>query len=164
MWLDLFQQAQRIKVFDDFLAGFKTVQASVSGGQAGIQLVIDAAVDVENLCAGKDGGVLVEDVDQWHRMALADFIVVEVMGRSDLDATGAEFGIAVIIAHNRDASADQWQLDIFADQRLVALVFRVYCHGGIAQHGFRTGGGDDQVILAVSGSCSIGQRITQIPQ
>jgi hypothetical protein len=43
-------------------------------------------------------------------------------------------------------AAGQRQRDeLLADQVLVALVVGLHGHGGVAQHGFRAGGGDDQV-------------------
>ncbi|MNF76730.1 hypothetical protein D3C84_588550 [compost metagenome] len=97
-------------------------------------------------------------------MAFADFVVVEVMGRGDLHAAGAELGIAIVVGDDRDASAYQRQLDVGADQRLVALVVRVYRDGAVAEHGFRAGGGDYQVVLAVGGLVAVGQGVAQVPQ
>ncbi len=97
-------------------------------------------------------------------MALADFVVVEIVGRGDFHATGAEFRIAVIVGDDRDAAANQRQLDKFADQSFVAFVVRVNRHGGVAEHGFRTRGRDDQVIVAFSGFGAVGQRVFQVPQ
>ena len=37
-------------------------------------------------------------------------------------------------------------------------------HGGVAEHGFRPGGRDDQVILAVDGCGAVGQRVTAVPE
>ena len=97
-------------------------------------------------------------------MALADFVVVEIVGRGDFHAAGAEFRIAVIVGDDRDAAADQRQLDKFADQGFVAFIVRVNGDGGVAEHGFRTSGRDDQVIVAFSGLGAIGQRVFQVPQ
>ncbi|MNO97659.1 hypothetical protein D3C76_893760 [compost metagenome] len=97
-------------------------------------------------------------------MALADFVVVEVVGRGDLYATGTELGVAVVIGDDRDAAADQWQFDEFADQCLVAFVVRVDGHGSVTQQGFRTRGGNYQVVLAFGGLGAVGQRVAQVPQ
>jgi hypothetical protein len=43
------------------------------------------------------------------------------------------------------------------DQMLVALVVGMHRHGGIAQHGFRAGGGNDQIAAA------FGQRVADVP-
>ncbi|MDT4818223.1 hypothetical protein FQZ97_513140 [compost metagenome] len=161
---DLLQQAELLEGGDDLLARLETVEAGELRGQAAVQLVIDAAVEVEHLGLGQHGGVLVEDVDQRQVVALADFIVVEVVGRGDLHAAGAELGVAVLVGDDRDAAAHQGQLDEGADQALVALVFRVHGNGAVAEHGFRTGGGDDQVVLAVGGLVAVGQGVAQVPQ
>ena len=97
-------------------------------------------------------------------MALADFVVVEIVGRGDFHAAGAEFRIAVIVGDDRDAAADQRQLDKFADQGFVAFIVRVNRDGGVAEHGFRASGRDDQVIVAFSGLGAVGQRVFQVPQ
>src|SRR5690606_17515426 len=143
---DLLQQAGGFEGGNDLLARDEAVEAGVFGRQAAVDLGVDAAIDVEHLRGGQHGGVLVEDVDQRQVVALADFIVVEVVGRGDLHAAGAELGVAVVVGDDRDAAAHQRQLDVAADQRLVALVFRVHGHGGVAEHGFRASGGDDQVV------------------
>jgi hypothetical protein len=44
-----------------------------------------------------------------------------------------------------------------ADQMLVPLIVGMHRDGGIAQHGFRAGGGDDQIAAA------FGQRIADMP-
>ncbi|MNS56032.1 hypothetical protein D3C72_888810 [compost metagenome] len=86
------------------------------------------------------------------------------MGRGDFHAAGAEFRVAVIVGDDRDAAANQWQLDKFADQGFVAFIVRVNGHGGVAEHGFRASGRDDQEIVAFSGLGAVGQRVFQVPQ
>ena len=161
--LDLFQQPGGVKVGDNLLARLEAVQPGIGGRQAGVECVIDAAIDVEHLGAGKNRRILVEDIDQRQGVALADLVVVEVVGRGDLHATGAKFRITVIVAHDRNASTDQWQLDELADQRLVAFIFRVNGDRAVAQHGFRACGGNNQIVLAVGGGGAISQRVAQIP-
>jgi hypothetical protein len=77
-------------------------------------------------------------------VALADRVVVEVMRRRDLDAAGAEFEIDVAVGDDRDFAIGQRQLHHLADHVLVAFVFRMNHHGGVAEHGFRPRRGDDQ--------------------
>ena len=74
-------------------------------------------------------------------MALADFIVVEVMRGRDFHAAGAKFGVTVIIADNRNASPNQRQLNVLPNQGLVTLIARMHGHGGITEHRFRARGG-----------------------
>src|SRR5690606_20476999 len=104
------------------------------------------AVEVEHLGAGQYAGVLVEDVDQRQAVAFADFVVVEVVGWGDLHAAGAELTIHVLVGDDGNQAVDQRQQHVAADQVPVALVLRVHGHGGVAEHGFRAGGGDHQVV------------------
>ena len=164
VWLNLLKQAKGVEVFDDLLARVEAVHARVGVRQSGVDLVVDAAVDVEHLSARQYGGVLVQHVDQRQAVALADFVVVEVVGRGHLHATGTELRIAVVVGDDRNAAAHQRQLDEFADQRLIALIFRIHGHRAVTQHGFRTGGSNDQVVLAVGGGGTVGQRVAQVPQ
>lgn len=138
------QQALGVQVGNDLLARDEAVEVGVLGRQAGVDLLVDAAVEVERLGTGQHEGVLVEDVQQWQVVALADFIVVEVVSRGDLHAAGTELGVAVVVGDDRDAAADQRQFDELADQCLVAFVVRVDRNGCVTQQGFRTGGGDDR--------------------
>ena len=158
------QQTGGVEGGHDLLACFETVKAGVFGRDLAVDALVQCAVQVEHLAGRQYGGVFVEDVQQRQVVALADFVVVEIVGRGDFHAAGAEFRVAVVVRDNRDAAADQWQLDELADQRLVALVVRVNRDGGIAEHGFRTSGGDDQVVVAFSGLGAIGQRVLEVPQ
>ena len=164
MVVDLLEQAGGFEVGDDLLACDEAVHAGIGGGQAGVELGVDAAVELEHLGGAEHGGVLVEDVDQRQVVALADFIVVEVVGRGDLHAAGAELAVDVVVGDDRDAPAHQRQVDEGADQGGVTLVFRVHGDRAVTQHGFRTGGGDDQVVLAVGGLVAVGQRVAQVPE
>ena len=65
-------------------------------------------------------------------MALAHFVVVEVVGRGDLHAAGAEFAVDVLVGDDRDVPADDRQFGELADQLGVALVFRVHRDRGVA--------------------------------
>ncbi len=164
MVVDAHQQALGIQIGDDLLARDEAVEVGVLGRQTGVHLLVDAAVEIEGLRAGQHEGVLVEDVQQRQVVSLADFVVVEVVGRGDLHAAGTELGVAVVVGDDRDAATNQRQFDVLADQCLVALVVRVDRHGGVTQQGFRTGGGDYQVVLAFGGLGAVGQRVAQVPQ
>ena len=50
----------------------------------------------------------VENIDLLKRVALADFKIVEVMGRSNLDCARSLFRIGIIIPDNRNQSTNQW--------------------------------------------------------
>src|SRR5690606_23188570 len=149
--VDLFQQPHGLEFGDDGLARSETVHAGIAAGQAGIDMGVDAAVDVEHLGLGQHGGVLVEDVDQRQVVALAHFIVVEVVGWGDLHAASTKLAVDIVVGDDGDQAVDQRQQHMAADQVAVAFVFRVHGDGGVAQHGFRSGGGDHQVVQAVGG-------------
>ena len=81
----------------------------------------------------------------------ADLEVVGVVRRGHLDRTGAERRVDVVVGDDRDPPAGQRQLDLGADQVLVALVVRVHGDRGVAEHRLGPGGRDDDrgVTLAV---------------
>src|SRR5471030_189946 len=162
--VDADQQAGRIERSNDLLARFEAVEASVFCRDLAVDAFVQRAVEVKHLTGRQDGGVLVEDVQQRQVVALADFIVIEVVGRGDFHAAGAEFRVAVIVGDDRDAAANQWQLDKLADQGFIALIVQVHRDGGVAEHGFRASGRDDQVIVAFSSLGAVGQRVLQVPQ
>ncbi len=138
--LDRFQQAQRLEVGHDLLARDIAVHAAVFLGSVVVDL-----------------GVERQDADLRQLMALAHRIVVEVMRRRDLDAAGAEGLVDVVVGDDRDFAIGERQLERLADQMHVALVGRIDRHRDVAQHGFRTRGGDRQMAAA------IGQRVADVP-
>ena len=75
-------------------------------------------------------------------MALAHLEIVEVMGRRDLDRAAAGGGIGVLVGDHRNQAIHQRQANLSADQGAIPLIVRMNGDGGIAQHGFRPGGGD----------------------
>jgi hypothetical protein len=86
--LDLFEQALGFEIGDDAFAGFETVEAVVGRLRS------------------SDFAERIHDVDHFKVMAAADFKVVEVVGRRDLDRAGAFFGIGVVVAEDRDVAID----------------------------------------------------------
>ena len=138
--IDLFQQAQRVKVGDNPLARLEPIEALVSRWHRVVQ-----------------GAVGVEDVDHLEAVALADLKVVEVVRRGDLYRARTGLRVGIVIAGNGNETTDQRQVDGLADQRLIARVFGVHHHAGIAQHGFRAGGGNGDMapILAVDGVAEV---------
>ena len=114
--------------------------------------------------------------DLGQAVALADGEIVGVVGGRHLDATGAKGRIDMLIGDDRDAAAHQGQLNAAAHQVGVAGIGGIHRHGGVAEHRFRAGGGDHQVVDGVIGpwggsggpkrnrpgqGC---ERITQMPQ
>ena len=83
-------------------------------------------------------------------MPPADLEVVGVVRRGHLDRAGAEGGVDVVVGDDRDPPAGQRQLDLGADQVLVALVVGVHGDGGVAEHRLGPGGRDDDRRVAVA--------------
>ena len=160
--LDLDQQAGGVEVGDDQLARVETIQAAVFFG---------------DVVARRNHLRLVgEDVDHRQRVALADRVVVEVVRGGDLDHAGAEGAVHVVVHDQRDAAAGQRKGDRLAVQREVARILRMHHRRGVAEHGFRAGGGDHDVVadlaqcldavgidLDVFVRGAIGQRIADRP-
>jgi len=138
--LDILHQPQFFQIGDDPLAGLETIQPAI-----GFRAVV------------VDFGVGGEDVEQRQFVALADRIVVEIVRRRDLDAAGAEGRVDVFVGDDGNRAARQRQRHMQADEILVAFVVGMHGNGGIAQHGFRAGGGDDQI------AATLGQRIADMP-
>ena len=138
--IDLFEQAQRFKVGDNPLARLEPIEALVSRWHRVVK-----------------GPVGVEDVDHLEAIALANLEVVEVVRRGDLYCARTGLRVSIVIAGNGNKATDQRQVDGLADQRLIARVFGVHHHAGIAKHGFRAGGGNGDMapILAVDGVAEV---------
>ncbi len=126
MVLDLLDEAQRFHVGDDALPRLEAVEAAIGRRHRVVQ-----------------ARVLVEDIDQRQIVAPADLEIVEVVRRRDLDRAGAGRGIGIVVGDDRNAAVDQGQDRVLADEMLVALVVGMHGDAGIAQHGLRPRGGDD---------------------
>ncbi len=113
--------------------------------RAGLQ-----AVQAEERAVHGDDGVLVHDGDVRQVVPLADLEVVRVVRGRHLDGAGAELRVDVGVGDDRDPTAGQRQLDLGADQVLVALVLRVDGDRGVTQHRLGARGGDDDGVLALA--------------
>ncbi len=160
---DLLQEAEIFQPGDDLLAGRKTIDPvqffrklrGAFGQSAQIILVIDEG----------ERTLSIEHADLRQAVPLADFKIVEVMGRRDLDRAGAFFRIGVIVADDRDAAADQRKNDMLADQMAEALVLRMHRNRGVAEHGFGTCGRDHDEGRGIVGVEALAlDRIAQIPE
>ena len=105
-----------------------------------------------------DLAVVVQDPDDIQVVPQAHLEVVGVMGGGHLDAAGAEFHLRVVVGHHGNLFVHQGQNDLLTHDFLVALVVGVDADAGIAQHGFRTGGGHHHFPAAV------GQGVADVPQ
>ncbi len=138
--LDQFEQALRFEVGDDLLARREAVHALILGRR----VLIDLGVEREN-------------ADLCQVVALADCIVVHVMRRRNLHATGAEFLVHIVIGNDRDFAAGQRQCQRLADQCHVALIGRIDRDRDVAQHGLGTCRCNRQIPAAIR------QRIADKP-
>ena len=120
----LHQKAQLLQILDDGFSRLIAVHTVVPGSGA------------------VHSGVVVQDADLFQIVAFSYFKVVGVVGRGDLHAAGTELLVNIFVRDHRDLTSGQREFQHLADQVLIALILRVHCHGGIAQHRLRTGGGD----------------------
>ena len=113
-------------------------------------------------------------------VAPGDFVVVEVVRAGDLHRARAEFRVRVFVGDDRDQpalclGADR-DLAALAHDRRIARVVRMHGDRAVAEHGFRTRGGDRDVIagfakglvavvvgLDVFVGLAVFQRILEVP-
>ena len=99
-----------------------------------------------------------EDADPFQPVAIPDLVVVEVVGRRDLDAPGAELGIDHLVGDDGNAPLGERQLDHRAHEIAVAIVAGMDRDRGVAEHGLRARGRHFQM------SAAVGERIADVPQ
>ena len=138
--LDLFEEAEAFHVRDALLAAFVAVEPGVLAA------------------LGVHGAVAVHDVDELEVVALADLVVVRVVGGRDLHAAGPLFRVGVLVLDDRNLPVGEREVHGLADEVLVAGVAGRDGHGGVAEHGLGAGGGDDEV------AGTVGERIPEMPE
>ncbi len=139
--LDGFEQADGFEICHYLLACFEAIEAAILLRR----VVVDFRVERE-------------DFDLRQAVTLADLIVVQIVRGRHLDHAGTEFAIDVVVGDHRDFAVSEWQPDHFADQLRIAFVFGMDHYGDVAEHGFRTRGGDRQMTGAVR------ERVLDVPQ
>ncbi len=139
--LRLDQKAGRVEIGEHGLARGEAIHAAIFFRR----VVVDLRVERQ-------------DHARRELVARADLPVVEIVRRRDLDRAGAEFAIDVFIGDDRNLAAGQWQRQHLADQRLIALVFRMHRDGDVAEHRLRTRRRDDDAFAAIA------RRIADRPQ
>ena len=139
--LNLLQEPGVLQIRDDAPACLVAVQTHVGRRS----LVVDAGI----------GG---EDVDARKAMATAHLVVVEVVGRGDLQAARAELLVHHLIGDHRDGAARQGQIQHLSDIPPVTVVVGVHGDRDVAEHRLGPRGRDHQVALAR------GQRIADVPE
>src|SRR5690554_3536636 len=157
-------QTCQFHVGNNLLAGRFPAQAGIGGRKGAVNLGILGAVRIEDFGDFTNVGVLRHDVDHGQVVAFAYGVVVEVVSGGDLHTAGAFFRIGVVVGHDGNAAVNQRQQHVLANQVLVAFIIRVHGHRCVTQHGFRAGGGDDDVVFAVLGFLAVGQRVAQVPE
>ena len=114
VWLDFFQQAEALEIFDHAAAGLEAVEAGVGAG-----------------CGGHVA-VFIDDLDARQIVAFAGLEIVGIVGRGDFDGAGAELRIGQIVEDDRDGTVHQRQIDSAAVEVVVARIFGVHGYGRIA--------------------------------
>ena len=71
-------------------------------------------------------------------MAFADFIIVRVVSRCNLNRTCTERFINIFISNNRNSSVCQRYENFFADKFRILLITRVNSNRNITKHCFRS--------------------------
>lgn len=120
------EEAFGFKGFEDFLATFRGREALIVGASGGGHATIFA-----------------DDLDALEVMALADFKIVEIVGRGDFDGTSTISRVGVFVSDDWDGAVGQGELDEAANEVLIAFVSGVDSDGGIAEEGLGTSGRND---------------------
>ncbi len=91
-------------------------------------------------------------------MALAGFKVIGIVRGCDFHGAGAECEIGHIVEHDGNLTIRQRQLHIARMQARGARIQRIDGDASVAQHGFGTRGGDDDVFVETH------HRVADVPQ
>ena len=129
---DLFEQTGLFKVYGNLPAHVEAVLAYIHA--AGFA----------------DGAVVVENIDDRQVVFLAQHIVVDIVGGGYFQTAGTEFDVDIVVHDDGHGAAYQRYDDPFAFEVAVARVVGVDTHGRIAQYGFGTGGGHDDVFVGLT--------------
>lgn len=105
-----------------------------------------------------EGTIVVQDVDEFEVVSYTNFVIVRVVCGSNLHGASTKFHINDDrVGDDRNAAVKEGVLGKLSMQMLIPGIVRVHGNGGIAQHGFGTGGGDDDLLIynsAISNSLS----------
>ena len=83
-------------------------------------------------------------------MGFAEHIVVNVVSRSHLKATGTKLNIDIAVLNNRDYAIYERHNHLLAAQPLVLGVLGVDAHTGIAHDGLGASGGNNRIAATLS--------------
>ncbi len=125
--LDFLYKSLGFEVFHDLSAHVETVYA-----------------DIHSSCFG-DGSVVVEYVDGLKIVFVAEHIVVDVVGRGNLQASCAELHLNVFVHYDGYGSAHLRHDYALPFEPRVARVVGVDAYSRVAEDGLRAGGGHNDV-------------------
>ena len=91
--------------------------------------------------------VVVEDIDALEIVFFAKHIVVDIVGRSDFEATCTELYIYIFVLDDRHFATYERHDDAFAFEVSVFRVVRVDTHSCVAHDGFGTSSSHDSVCI-----------------
>lgn len=114
------------EVVENFLAGFEGGETLVGFGNVGIHSAV----------FGNDGDTL-------KIMAFADFEVVEIVSRGNLDGAGTVLGVGVFIGDDGNFAVGERKFNKTTDEVLIARIVGIDSDGGIAKESLGASGTDD---------------------
>lgn len=98
--LDLFEIAALVHQFDDTLAGCKAVlPLKFVNQRLQFRRQLQPFEEI-NIVLDRDRSIRRQNVDSAQFIALADFEIVEVVCRRDLDGTGTGFRVGIIVGND----------------------------------------------------------------
>ena len=97
-------------------------------------------------------------------MALSDLEIVGVVRRRDLDDTGSEFPVDILVGNDRDPPVDKGKPHRASDQVLVPLVFRMDSNCRITEHRLGTRRREFQKCRLGHRAVLFDQRIFDMPE
>ena len=130
------------------------MEAQIAIGDEPVGGLDDIGVGVEH----------VEHVGGLHPRALADFEIIEVVARRDLDRARSQFRVGMLVRHHLEAAASDRLENILADHILVARIVGMHGDRHVGEHRFRTRRRDDDMVAAICQRHAIGERIAEAPE
>jgi hypothetical protein len=130
--LGAFHEPRGFKIGEDLLAGNEAVEPAIGRRRVLVHLRVER-----------------EDVHQRQAVPHAHLVVVEVVGRGDLDHAGAELAIDVCVGDDRDQAIGERQAHLPAHELRVALVLGMHRDGGVTEHRLGARRGDNHMAAAI---------------
>ena len=115
VFFDAFEITESIHVGDDFSARGKAFHTAILFGQGGVHLIVVAAIAFYAFGGLTNIGVHGKYIDHGQFVALANFVIIEVVGWCDFYAAGAFFHIGVFVGNDGNQSAYQGQNYVLAN-------------------------------------------------